>query len=148
MDRLEKITKIMKNEFNANCGEHGCVGCKYYDVACSLDYLMDALMDWNKTIPKEKSIVLKNIDLSQVSLVEQKLEFEKEIEEFKEALFNYEHGYSIKRHIIKKYFDMMQTGLGLLQKVNINADEVMEGYPKHLLKMEQRGNKPRKKGDN
>ena len=80
---------------------------------------------------------IKNIDLSQVSLVEQKLEFEKEIEEFKEALFNYEHGYSIKSHIIKKYFDMMQTGLGLLQKVNINADDVMEEYPKHLEKIKK-----------
>ena len=138
MDRLDKAIKIMMNEYSKTCGElEECEKCVFYDGDCNLDYLMNTLFKLDKAIQKEKSIVLKNIDLSQVSLVEQKLEFEKEIEEFKEALFNYEHGYSIKSHIIKKYFDMMQTGLGLLQKVNINADEVMAEYPKFLEKFKK-----------
>ena len=58
-----------------------------------------------------RSIELRNIDLSKVPRQEQ---VEKVVEEF---------------------FDVMQSMLGLMHKEGITALEVMEGYSKHLEKI-------------
>ena len=143
MDRLEKIIEIMKNEFNANCGEHGCVGCKYYDVACSLDYLMDALMDWNKIIPKEPYIQLNNIDLTGYTLEEEKAKLLEEINELIKITIDADDNNSFE-HFCEETFDILQVCIGIAEKkYKKSADDLMKEYSKHLLKMEQRGNKPR-----
>ena len=72
MDRLEKIIKIMMNEYSNTCGElQECERCIYYNGGCNLDYLMEMLLKCDKAIQKEPSITLKNIDLSEVTLEQQ-----------------------------------------------------------------------------
>ena len=93
---------------------------------------------------KNNSIQLKNIDLSSVKPNEQMKKFNEEVEEFIIAVE--EHNYmalKCKSHMIEEFWDVVQSGLGLLHFEGVEADEVMQGYGKHLLKMEQRGNKPR-----
>jgi hypothetical protein len=45
--------------------------------------------------------------------------------------------------VIEEFYDTIQAKLGLLEMFGIPAKEVMEQYPKHLKKLEKRGNKPR-----
>ena len=100
---------------------------------------------------KEQGIVLKNIDLSNVIEEEQEDKLDEEIEEFKQAYEEYKYLKFVgiekpkeeREHFIEEFWDMVQAGLGLLQKEGIMADEVMAGYEKHLKKMEEMGNKPR-----
>ena len=144
MDRLEKVIKIMIDEHNANCSEHDCVYCKYYNGDCNLDYLINALFKWDKTIPKEPSITLKNIDLSEVTLEQQINKVIEERTELFDALNKFKEDEETKEHVIEELYDNIQALLRLVQKFGINAEEVMAEYPKHLQKMESRGNKPRK----
>ena len=83
-------------------------------------------------------IELKNIDLSKVSIREQ---FKKVIEEHEELIDALDGLYKTedtKEHVIEEYWDVVQAWLGVLDKYGINADEVMEGYSKHLKKLEHR----------
>ena len=102
----------------------------------------------------EKSIVLKNIDLRNVDFWEQRDKFIEDMKKFDntvvDCLFAYEdddleNAEKCKKRSIEEFWDIVQTSINILQKININADEVMAEYPKHLEKMESRGNKPREK---
>lgn len=108
----------------------------------------------DRTLLRDKSIVLKNIDVSNVNFWEQRDKLIKDGEKFTDRVFDYifyydnydsEKNYKYKKRAIEEFWNMVQYGLGVLQKIDVDADEVMEEYPKHLLKMEQRGNKPREK---
>ena len=103
---------------------------------------MDALFKWDKTIPKEKSITLKNIDLSEVTLEQQINKVIEERSELFDALNKFTEDEETKEHVIEELYDNIQALLGLVQKFGINAEEVMKGYQKHLDKIELRGNKP------
>lgn len=160
MDRLKKIIEIMTDEYSKTCGESGeredCEGCKYWNVDCNLDYLIEVLLKWDKTIPKEKSIVLKNINLNNLSLDEL---YDKAIEDGKEFIdtifsyifscdndnFDHEDTEKCKEYAIEVFWNMVQLGIGFLQKINVDADEVMEEYPKHLQKIKQHDYKLREK---
>lgn len=83
-------------------------------------------------------IKLVNIDLSKVDKVTQVLKAKEERKELHSALADYTCKVDTKEHVIEEYWDLMQSYLGVLQKVGISAEEVMEHYPKHLEKMKNR----------
>lgn len=86
------------------------------------------------------NIVLKNIDVSKVSLATEIAKHDEEIKEFHEA-FN-EHleikSEETEKHLIEEFWDVMQVNLSLLDKLNISAEKVMQYYPKHLEKIKHR----------
>ena len=153
MDRLEKAIEITK-EFCNVCNENNnmCLDCAkfnecsiYFDEKAPCD-ILEQLNKFDRKIFKDSNIVLKNIDLSKTSSKEQLDKYYEELNEFRVALIdlhNINAKGNVKQHVIEEYFDVLQTGLGLLQKEGITAEEVMAEYPKHLKKMEERGNKPR-----
>ena len=93
-------------------------------------------------------IQLKNIDLEGYSLEEQKEKLLEEINELLKVTIDIDANNSFE-HFSEETFDILQVCIGIAEKkYNKSANDLMQEYPKHLLKMEQRGNKPRKKGDN
>lgn len=89
-------------------------------------------------------IELKNIDLTGISIKEQKDKVKEERYEFGKALNDYADNRTekTKKHLIEEYYDMIQAPLGLLEKEGISAEEVQRGYPLHEKKLLKR---PRKK---
>lgn len=84
-----------------------------------------------------KSIELKNINLDGITQAEQIKKIYEEVDEFVQAV--------IKGDIdnaIEEYFDMLQSGLGILQKMGLSAEYIMSQYGKHLSKIV---NRPREK---
>ena len=143
MDRLNKIIKIIIDEYSRTCGEREyCEGCKYYNGDCNLDYLIEMLFKWDKEIKKEQSITLKNVDTSDKTLIDQIEKVIEDGEELTKTVVNYALG-PVNRNVvckedtIKAFWDMVQTGLGLLQKIGIDADEVMAEYSKYLEKLKK-----------
>ena len=137
MDRLNKIIKIIIDEYSRTCGEREyCEGCKYYNGDCNLDNLIEMLFKWDKEIKKEQSIQLKNIDLGNVTVGEQRNKVIEDRKEFTSTVYDYFFSYDYDektgKHAIESFWNMVQSGIGLLQKIGINADEVMEYYNKHL----------------
>jgi phosphoribosyl-ATP pyrophosphohydrolase len=82
-------------------------------------------------------IELKNIDLSKVNFLQQGDKVIEERKEFTDAAADYlfEKTEENKEHMIEEFCDMVQAGLGLMQKTGIDAKEVMKYYPKHLEKL-------------
>lgn len=103
-------------------------------------------------ISKEyKSIILKNIDLSNVTYLSQKNKVKEKRKEFTDAAGEYNlhirtridseefkeiEEYS-KNYMIEAFWDMVQAGLGLIQKTGISAEEIMAEYSKHLEKIKK-----------
>ncbi|NFL87496.1 hypothetical protein FDB24_14840 [Clostridium botulinum] len=100
------------------------------------------------------SIQLINIDLSKVTIVEQMSKADEEKKELEDAVLLYTTKKSNnedmkeieneRNHVIEEFWDTVQANLGILDKIGINAQEVMEGYPEHLVKLKDR---PRVKGE-
>lgn len=76
---------------------------------------------------------LYNIDLSTVSYKQQLEKIKEEDKEFKEALTKNDDD-----HILEEFWDTVQARLGLLDKIGLDANRVMEYYPKHLEKIKNR----------
>lgn len=87
-------------------------------------------------------IELKNIDLSKVTYSEQYNKAREEEREFYEAFMKYQQGKDTKDHVIEELLDEFQSKLGLVNKWNIKAEDIMREYPKHLEKLK---NRPRRK---
>ena len=145
MDRLDKAIKIMMNEYSKTCGElEECEKCVFYDGDCNLDYLMNTLFKLDKAIQKEKSIVLKNIDTS-MDFGELRNKLIKDREKFTNTVFSCMLSYvykdknigEYKKDAIEAFWNMVQSSVGLLQKIDVDADEVMEYYNKHLEKIKK-----------
>ena len=148
MDRLDKAIEITK-EFCNVCNENNnmCLDCAkfnecsiYFDEKSPCD-ILEQLNKFDRKIFKDSNIVLKNIDLSEVSSSKQLDKFLEETNEFKEALIEFHNVNAdgdVKAHAIEEFWDMVQASLGLLQKEGISAEEVMAGYPKHLEKIKHR----------
>lgn len=140
MDRLEKVIEIMKSGCSATCCERE--GCIYYNGDCNLDYLIDVLFRFDKVIKKEKSITLKNIDTRDKTLIDQIEKVIEDGEELTKTVVNYVLG-SVNRDVvckedaIKAFWEMVQTGLGLMKKIDVDADEVMEWYNEYLDKLKK-----------
>ena len=95
-----------------------------------------------KKMNNTKGIILKNIDLSEVTIVSQYNKSAEEENEYHEALTNFIKRTDTKEHVIEEFLDWMQAELGVLYKRGITAEEVMSEYPKHLEKIK---NRPRDK---
>ena len=143
MDRLNKIIKIIIDEYGKTCGEREeCEGCKYYNGECNLDNLIEMLFKWDKEIKKEQSISLKNIDVSNKNIWGQGRKVIEHGENFVETVVDYrftatDDAEEYKKYAIEDFWNMVQSGLGLLQNAGIDAEEVMEGYPKFLEKFKK-----------
>lgn len=89
---------------------------------------------------KSEGIVLKNIDLNDITIIQEVNKYDEETKEFNEAFYEYTVHETIenKEHLIEEYFDVLQSMLGLLDKLGITAQEVMQEYPKHLEKIKNR----------
>ena len=151
-DRLDEAIELYKQISNSCDDAKKCKTCKISkecDFYCDFASPMDVSFYLNQIgdlFSKEPSIQLKNIDLSSVKPNEQMKKFNEEVEEFIIAVE--EHNYmalKCKSHMIEEFWDVVQSGLGLLHFEGVEAKEVMEGYQEHLQKMEARGNKPREK---
>ena len=159
MDRLDKAIELYKQISNScNDAKEKCKTCKrskecnfYCDFASPMDvsFYLNQIGD---LFSKEPSIQLKNIDVSNVNFWEQRDKLIKDGEKFTDRVFDYifyydnydsEKNYKYKKHAIEEFWNMVQYGLGLLQKIDVDADEVMAEYPKHLQKIESQGNKPK-----
>lgn len=79
------------------------------------------------------SIELKNIDLDNISLKEQLEKVVKESKKLQHFIMN-----EPIENIIGEFWNVVQANLGLLSKLGINEDRVMEYYPKHLEKLKYR----------
>ena len=144
MDRLNKIIKIIIDEYSRTCGEREyCEGCKYYNGDCNLDYLIEMLFKWDKEIKKEKSITLKNIYTSMSfcelknKLIEDREKFEKAVADCILSNYCVEDEEKYDKYAIESLWDMIQTGLEMINMAGITADEVMEGYQKYLEKIKK-----------
>jgi|GEM_PF-720250 len=82
---------------------------------------------------EQEGIVLKNIDLSNITMVQQVQKIQEEDIEFIEALENLDLD-----NAIEEFFDLMQARIGLLQKFGISVETIMSKYHKHLEKIKNR----------
>ena len=88
-------------------------------------------------------IQLKNIDLEGYTLEEEKTKLLEEINELIKITIDEDTNNSFE-HFCEETFDILQVCVGIAEKkYKKSADDLMQEYAKHLLKMEQRGNKPR-----
>ena len=78
-------------------------------------------------------IKLVNINLETISLREQIEKIDEEDTEFIKAIMKED-----AENIIEEFWDCVQVRLGLLEKIGIDANRVMEFYPKHLEKLKDR----------
>ena len=154
MDRLNKIIKIIIDEYSKTCGELvGCEGCKYYNGDCNLDYLIQMLFKWDKEIKKEKSITLKNMDISDKKLnylhdlaVEESNSFTGAIDTFIEIMVRNENNKDIKEYIkeyyIERILDHLQANINLASAYGITADDIMNYYnTEYIDKLDKKGRK-------
>ncbi|NFO86472.1 hypothetical protein FDC58_10580 [Clostridium botulinum] len=97
---------------------------------------------------EDLSIQLKNIDLTEINIVEQMNKSDEEKKELEDAILLYTTKKSNnedmqeieneRKHVIEEFWDTVQSNLGVLDKLGIKAQEVMEGYQEHLVKLEDR----------
>lgn len=93
---------------------------------------------------KQEGIQLKNIDLTGISVEEQRKKVNEEEQEFKSAYIDYMITKTEKNkiHVIDELLDEFQSKLGLVEKEGIKAEEVQAYYSTWVRKLE---NRPRKK---
>ena len=99
-----------------------------YIVAAML--VLNFFLGLKREVNVNYGIELKNIDLSNVSIQEQLDKMDEEDEEFLAAFTDEQY--------IEEFWDCVQVRLGLLDKIGIKADRVMQGYSKHLEKIKNR----------
>jgi len=103
-----------------------------------LECKMKKVEEENEKLKMNKGIKLKNIDLTGISIEQQTQKVTEEDNELIKAIVNRD-----KDNAIEEFWDCVQVRLGALDiAMEIKAEEVMEGYPRHLEKLK---NRPRKK---
>lgn len=95
---------------------------------------------WHSTMDTRRGVELKNINLDGITQQEQINKIYEEVDEFIQAIIKGD-----VTNAIEEYFDVLQSGLGALQKMGLSADYVMSQYGKHEDKIKDR---PRVKGEN
>lgn len=153
-DRLDKAIELYKQISNScDDAKEKCKTCKrskecdfYCDFASPMDvsFYLNQIVD---LFSKEPSIQLKNIDLTGYSEHEQVSKYLEESNELIKVIIDKDSNSSFE-HFCEEVFDQLQVCIGIAEKkYNKTANDVMAEYPKHILKMEQRGNKPREKAE-
>lgn len=89
---------------------------------------------------RRRGVELQNINLDGITQQEQIKKVYEEVDEFVQAIIKGD-----ATNAIEEYFDVLQSGLGALQKMGLDAEYVMSQYGKHLEKIKDR---PRSKGVN
>ena len=151
MDRLDKAIEIY-NQISNSCNDakEKCKKCKRSkecDFYCDFASPMDVSFYLNQIgdlFSKEPSIQLKNIDTN-MSFNELKNKLIEDREKFEDSVVDCMLSYvceeknaeEYEKHAIEELWDMIQTGLELIQKAGISADEVMKGYSKYLEKIKK-----------
>ena len=151
MDRLDKAIKIYKQISNScDDAKEECKTCKrnkecdfYCDFASPMDVSF-YLSQIGDLFLKEPSIQLKNIDTS-MNFCELRNKLIEDREKFDDAIVDCMFSYACEeksakeyeKHAIEELWDMIQTGLELINKTGITADEVMEGYNEYLEKIKK-----------
>ena len=143
-DRLEKAIKAIE-KIKKECGTHEQHdGCPYFfKKECSAISTLPFLKEFAERNPEEKSIVLKNIDTSmrffnlRNKLIEDREKFENAVTDCILSNYCVEDAEEYDKHAIESLWDMIQTGLEMINKAGISADEVMEGYQKYLEKIKK-----------
>ena len=143
MDRLDKAIEFAENKLK-NCDKPCGYGfnLEYMD---NLKKELKALKFYNNLFPnKDIRIQLKNIDISDKTLINQIEKVIKDGNKFAKSVVTYvlvpiyEKDIVVcKEDAIKTFWEMVQTGLGVLQKIDVDADEVMSEYPKFLDKLKK-----------
>ena len=86
-------------------------------------------------------IVLKNIDLSNISASDELIKLNEERDEFEKAIYEYlvNPTEENRNNVIEEYFDEVQSALGYMEKTTgITADEAMRRYYLHEEKIKKR----------
>lgn len=149
-DRLDEAIELYKQISNScDDAKEKCKTCKRSkecDFYCDFASPMDVSFYLNQIgdlFSKEPSIQLKNIDLKGYSLEEQKEKLLEEINELIKIVIDIDTNNNFE-HFCEETFDILQVCIGIAEKkYGKSANDVMKEYSNHLLKMEQRGNKPR-----
>ena len=119
---------------------------KYYKVRKEVEDIVIRLAEYEdlgSVKELENRIQLKNIDLTDYTLGEEKAKLLEEINELIKITVDIDTNNSFE-HFCEEAYDILQVCVGIAEKkYKKSADDVMKEYSKHLLKMEQRGNKPR-----
>lgn len=84
-----------------------------------------------------KRIKLINLNLDNVTSAEQVNKVSEEIIEIAEAIVIHLEEDNTE-HVIEEFWDVTQAYIGLLNKLGIDAIDIMNGYKKHLEKMKNR----------
>ena len=148
-DRLDKGIE-MANKIAEECEQHEeCERCPYKNKdECIVSDVYVGMQYLSTIIPKEPFIQLKNIDLEGYTLEEEKATLLEEINELIKITVDIDANNSFE-HFCEETFDILQVCIGIAEKkYQKSADDVMKEYSKHILKMEQRGNKPREGKNN
>ena len=121
---------------------------KYYKVRKEVENIVISLAQYEDlgTVKElEDRIQLKNIDLTDYTLEEEKAKLLEEINELIKITVDIDTNNSFE-HFCEEAFDILQVCVGIAEKkYKKSANDLMKEYSKHILKMEQRGNKPREK---
>ena len=151
MDRLEKAIEIVEEMLN-ECSElNKCIHCRFkkkcdkYLESLQPYELIGVLENFNSEIPKEQSIVLKNIDLNKATLDELFDEVIEKNEECKYALTNLielikcnVNKEYLKEHYIDKILDQLQANINIASIYGITTDDIMKYYnTKYLEKLKK-----------
>ena len=85
-------------------------------------------------------IILKNIDVSKITLADEIKKHDEEIKEFHEAFYEHLENKTKdpEKHLIEEFWDVVQVNLSLLDKLNISAEKVMQLYADHEEKIKHR----------
>lgn len=82
---------------------------------------------------KRKGIELQNIDLSGVTYADQLKKIKEEDKEFSNAVSQ-----GTCNDIVEEIWDTFQARIGLAYMEGVTAKDIMNGYPRHLKKLENR----------
>ena len=146
-DRLDKIIETEKKlviECDGKCGT-----CEFNEECTPINGLERPTEEFLSSlislgyIKEEPCIQLKNLDLTGYSEHEQVSKYLEESNELIKVILDKDSD-STFEHFCEEMFDQLQVCIGIAEKkYQKSADDVMKEYAKHILKMEQRGNKPR-----
>ncbi len=88
---------------------------------------------WHSTMNTRRGVELRNINLDGITQQEQINKIYEEVDEFVQAITKHD-----ATNAVEEYFDVLQSSLGALQKMGLDAEYVMSQYPKHLEKIKER----------
>ena len=150
MDRLDKGIEIA-TRIAEECSNHEeCERCPYKDKdECIVSDVHVGMEYLSHILPREKSITLKNINISGSTLDELFDEVIEKNEECKYALTNLielikcnVNKEYLKEHYIEKILDQLQANINIASAYGITVNDIMKYYnTEYLDKLDKKGRK-------